>query len=141
MCTGALTITYFIPTLVGSLGYTGPTIQYMTAPIYGVCIVFVLVICNHSDYRKDRAWHLAGCGVLSAVSFAVIMGVGGKSQVTQYVFLCFAAAGIWSAIPLILVWVSNVITWPAEKRAIAQAATNAAGNCASVSRDALNVRR
>jgi hypothetical protein len=33
MCTGALTITYFIPTLVASLGYTGSAIQYMTVPI------------------------------------------------------------------------------------------------------------
>jgi hypothetical protein len=130
MCTGALTITYFIPTLVGSLGYTGATIQYMTVPIYMVCIVFVLVICNHSDYRRDRAYHLAFCGTLSAVSFAIIMGV--RNRTAQYVFLCFAAAGIWSVIPLILVWVSNIITWPAEKRAIAQAATNAAGNLASV---------
>jgi hypothetical protein len=53
-------------------------------------------------------------------------------HVPQYVLLCFAAAGIWCSIPLILVWVSNVITWPAEKRAIAQAATNAAGNMASI---------
>ncbi len=50
----------------------------------------------------------------------------------QYVLLCFAAAGIWCSVPLILVWVSNVIIWPAEKRGIAQAATNAAGNLASI---------
>jgi hypothetical protein len=130
LCTGALTITYFIPTLVGALGYTGSTIQYMTVPIYATCIILVLIVCNHSDYRRDRAWHLVFCGLLSAVSFAIIMGV--QNRIAQYVFLCFAAAGIWSAIPLILVWVSNVITWPGEKRAIAQAATNAAGNCASV---------
>lgn len=33
MATGALTITYFIPVLVGSLGYSGSAIQYMTVPI------------------------------------------------------------------------------------------------------------
>lgn len=58
--------------------------------------------------------------------------MGTTNHTVQYTMLCFAAAGIWCCIPLILVWVSNTITWPAEKRAIAQAATNALGNAASI---------
>lgn len=141
MATGALTITYFIPVLVASLGYSGPSIQYMTVPICkqyfiagltadGVCIVFILIVCFHSDRTGERAYHLAGCAAVSAICFAVIMGV--TQPTVRYVMLCFAAAGIWCSVPLILVWVSNVISWPAEKRAIAQATTNAAGNLASI---------
>lgn len=58
--------------------------------------------------------------------------MGVSAPKARYVLLCVGAAGIWTCIPLILVWVSNVISWPAEKRAIAQAATNAAGNAASI---------
>lgn len=34
---------------------------------------------------------------------------------------CFAVAGIYACAPLTLVWTSNIISWPAEKRAITQA--------------------
>jgi hypothetical protein len=93
-------------------------------------MVFIPIVCFSSDYRKDRGHHLAACGLVSTACFAGIMGT--TNTTAQYVLLCFAAAGIWCAIPLILIWVSNVIVWPAEKRAIAQAATNAAGNLASI---------
>lgn len=33
MATGALTINYFIPVVVRSLGYSGVMVQYMTVPI------------------------------------------------------------------------------------------------------------
>lgn len=46
--------------------------------------------------------------------------------------LCFVAAGIWTALPLILAWVSSTINLPAEKRAICLAMINAVGNLSSV---------
>jgi hypothetical protein len=46
--------------------------------------------------------------------------------------LCFVAAGIWTALPLILAWTSATINLPAEKRAICLAMVNAVGNLSSV---------
>lgn len=44
LATGSMTITYFIPTLVGTsgLGYTGSMVQYMTSPI-----------CKQRDQRQN----------------------------------------------------------------------------------------
>lgn len=50
----------------------------------------------------------------------------------RYVMLCFTAAGIWSALPLIIAWASKTISFPSEKRAIAIAMINAVGNLSSV---------
>ncbi|CAI0654813.1 unnamed protein product [Colletotrichum noveboracense] len=46
--------------------------------------------------------------------------------------ICFVAAGIWSALPLVLSWTSGTISLPAEKRAIVLALVNAFGNFSSV---------
>lgn len=43
-----------------------------------------------------------------------------------------AIGGIYACAPLVLVWTSNVICWPAEKRAVTQAFVNALGNSASI---------
>lgn len=112
MATGAMTITYFIPTLVGSLGYKGSQIQYMTAPIYAVGIVIVLIVCFTSDWVGERGFYVVGAGLIGAVCFGVIMGV--TNHVVQYVFLCFGLASIFSSVPTLLVWASNEVSHPRE---------------------------
>lgn len=54
LATGSQTIQYFIPTLVGQLGYTGYTKQYMTIPIYIVALVSIITFYFISDMRKER---------------------------------------------------------------------------------------
>lgn len=130
MATGAMTITYFIPTLVGSLGYKGSMVQYMTAPIYAVGIVIVLIVCFTSDWLGERGFYVVGAGLMGSVCFGVIMGV--TNHMVQYVFLCFGLASIFSSVPTLLVWASNEVSHPREKRAIIQAAMNVAGNLASI---------
>jgi hypothetical protein len=60
------------------------------------------------------------------------MGLGNDNLKVQYAFLCFAVGGIYASCPLVLVWTSNVVSWPAEKRAVTQAFVNAMGNSASI---------
>jgi len=102
----------------------------MTAPIYAVGIVCVFTVCFTSDLIGERGYFVVGAGLVGGVSFAVIMGV--TNHVVQYVFLCFGLAGIFCAVPTILVWCSNEVSWPREKRAIVQANLNVFGNVASI---------
>lgn len=46
--------------------------------------------------------------------------------------LCFYIAGLYTALPLILNWASEVIDLPAEKRAVVVALTNSVGNLSAV---------
>lgn len=93
-------------------------------------MVFIPIVCFHSDYRQERGFHLAGTAVFTGACFAAIMGI--TAHKAQYALLCFAVAGIYVCIPLVLVWTSNVVSWPAEKRAVTQATVNAMGNAASI---------
>ncbi|KAI0317731.1 major facilitator superfamily domain-containing protein [Amylostereum chailletii] len=130
LATGAQTIQYFIPTLVGQLGYEGYIKQYMTIPIYAVAFLAILGFCFASDIQRERGHWITAASLLAGVSFIVIVAV--ENDKVKYAFLCFAVAGVYAACPLTLLWVSGLITHPAEKRAIAIAFVNALGNSASI---------
>ncbi|KAL0930368.1 putative vitamin H transporter [Colletotrichum truncatum] len=130
MIVGAGTISYFLPVLTKSLGYSQVTAQYMTVPIYMVALVFAIASAISSDYFKDRRFHIAAFSALGLVSCIVAASV--LNPTVRYVMLCFLAAGVWSALPMALTWTSNIIQWPREKRAVSLAMVNAIGNLSSV---------
>ncbi|KAH7134053.1 putative vitamin H transporter [Dactylonectria macrodidyma] len=127
---GAGTISYFIPTITVSLGYETVKAQYMTVPIYAVASVCLNILAWSSDRTGDRRWHIAGALGVGFACSVVCCAV--KTAVVRYVMICFVAAGIWSALPLIMTWTSGVISLPAEKRAVVLALVNAFGNFSSV---------
>lgn len=127
---GAGTISYFIPTITVTLGYDTVTAQYMTVPIYAVAAICLNILAWSSDRHAERRWHVTGA---LAVGFACSVTCAAVNKpVVRYVMICFTAASIWSALPLILSWASGVFTLPPEKRAIVLALVNAFGNFSSV---------
>ncbi|KAF9269899.1 MFS general substrate transporter [Marasmius fiardii PR-910] len=130
LATGSQTIQYFIPTLVGQLGYEGYDKQYMTIPIYMVALVFILFFCFLSDLRKERGNYVSITSLIAGVGFIITVAVNDNH--VKYTFLCFAVGGVYAACPLTLLWVSGVIDHPAEKRAVAIAFVNGLGNSASI---------
>jgi predicted MFS family arabinose efflux permease len=95
-----------------------------------VAVVGILVIPISSDRLKERPWHITISMAAGAGCFAVLVAT--QNAKVQYVFLCFGVAFIYANAPLVLVWTSNIISYPAEKRAITQAFVNAMGNSASI---------
>jgi MFS family permease len=127
---GAGTISYFIPTITKSLGYSTTVAQYMTVPVYAVATVCLNICAYSADRNGERRFHIAAAlsvGFVSALVCAIV-----QTPMVRYVMLCFVAAGIWSALPLILAWASKTFDFPAEKRAICIAMINAVGNLSSV---------
>ncbi|EFQ31585.1 major facilitator superfamily transporter [Colletotrichum graminicola M1.001] len=127
---GAGTISYFIPTITLTLGYDTVTAQYMTVPVYAVASVCLNIVAWSSDRRAERRWHVAAPLALGFACSVVCAAV--QAPVVRYVMICFVAAGIWSALPLVLSWASGVVSLPPEKRAIVLAMVNAFGNFSSV---------
>lgn len=134
---GSGTISYFIPTLTKTLGYDDVTAQYMTVPIY-IVAAFVAncaaVVADRFQRKKGgngaRAPFVAFFLCLGCVCAVVCAAV--THRIVRYVMTCFVAAGIWTALPLALAWISNTINTPPEKRAIVLALVNACGNLSSV---------
>ncbi|KAK0433316.1 major facilitator superfamily domain-containing protein [Armillaria borealis] len=130
LATGSQTIQYFIPTLVGQLGYSGVSKQYMTIPVYMVALVCILTFCFLSDIKKERGNFVSLTSLIAGISFIIVVAVDAKK--VKYAFLCFAVGCVYAACPLTLLWVSSVIDHPAEKRAVAIALVNGLGNSASI---------
>ncbi|KFY16962.1 hypothetical protein V492_00971 [Pseudogymnoascus sp. VKM F-4246] len=130
LCTCAGTITYFIPTLMESLGYKGNKIQYMTIPIYCVALVIVLICCFSSDLQNERPKHIMVMALISTVSLIIVAAI--ENPKARYVFLAFGAAGIWCCSPLTLSYLSNIICRPMEKRAVSIGIVNALANLSSI---------
>ncbi|OJD29111.1 major facilitator superfamily transporter [Diplodia corticola] len=135
---GSGTISYFIPTLTKTLGYDGVTAQYMTVPIY----VVAALVANCAAVAADRVQRRSGgangarapfvAAFLALGCACAVVCAAVTHHVVRYVMTCFVAAGIWTALPLALAWISNTINAPPEKRAIVLALVNACGNLSSV---------
>ncbi|KAJ1561486.1 hypothetical protein HK405_003786 [Cladochytrium tenue] len=130
MTTGSQTIQYFVPTLMTQLGYSGNMAQYMTIPPYLVAAVFIIGLGFLSDRTGERALVISSATAMAAICFVV--DLTSYNTHVQYAFLCFAIGGVWASCFLVLVYLSNVIAWPSEKRAVSQAFVNAMGNSASI---------
>jgi hypothetical protein len=52
LCTGAQTMQYFVPTLVGALGWTGAVGQYHTIPVYASAVSLHLVLTMSKQALK-----------------------------------------------------------------------------------------
>lgn len=130
MVVGAGTISYYLPTLTQSLGYSNTVAQYMTIPIYVVAVISSIEGAISSDHFEERKYHIcvfAGLGFVASVIAANLL-----NATVRYIMLCLMAAGIWTALPMVLTWTGNIIQWPREKRAISFATVNAIGNLSSV---------
>ncbi|KAL4923607.1 major facilitator superfamily domain-containing protein [Aspergillus undulatus] len=130
LVTGAQTMQYFIPTLVETFGWTGPTGQYHTIPAYMAALVYVVLSCYLAD-RYKRKWQficsLSGIGCILFIAVATV-----QNRMVQYILTIFAFGTIYGCSPLVKTWVSDVIPQPAAKRAVAIALINAIGNASSI---------
>ncbi|KAL4777076.1 hypothetical protein BDW60DRAFT_55142 [Aspergillus nidulans var. acristatus] len=75
MIVGAGTISYYLPTLTGNLGYDSVTAQYMTIPIYLIAVVFSIARA-FSDHFQERKYHIcvfATVGCIASIVAAIIL--------------------------------------------------------------------
>ncbi|ETN44778.1 uncharacterized protein HMPREF1541_09653 [Cyphellophora europaea CBS 101466] len=123
------TVSYFFPTLMGALGYSGRMVQFMTVPIYTVTLVFNLAMGFSADFTGKKAYHVVGCCVFAIVSF--IICAAATQFPVRYAFICFGFAGVQCCVPLLISW--EVTMFPGrERRAVSVPVINGFGNLASV---------
>ncbi|KAI4677962.1 uncharacterized protein J4E84_008909 [Alternaria hordeiaustralica] len=122
----ALTVSYFIPTMLRGMGYTSTSAQWMTVPIWSCGAVFQLFWSWTSDKTEDRRWHNAGLLAFAGVATLVALLV--SNSAVKYAMLCLQTGAMYTTVPLILNWTSEVMSQPARKRSIAIALVNSFGH-------------
>lgn len=121
--------------------------QYHTIPVYASALVFILVFCFCSDIKQNKPLFIAIASLIGTLCFIVTVAVQNHTVQCKHtvhcsaldmltlapdIFIIFGFGAVYAVCPLVLTWVPNVISWPAEKRAVAIALVNALGNSASI---------
>ncbi|KAG2417099.1 hypothetical protein HFD88_008317 [Aspergillus terreus] len=125
----ALGIQNFMPTLTRTLGYSDIVSLLLVAPPYVFVFVYMLGHGALCDLRQARFLFCIYPLPLSAVGFIMLMTL--RSFAGRYVGL-FLAMLISSAGSTMLTWATDIISYPASKRAVVFAAINMVGNTASI---------
>lgn len=123
-------ITYFVPVVLKSMGYSSVAAQWMTVPIWISGAVVMVIASFTSDYFQDRRRHIIGCMLTCFVSCIVCLTV--TNEKVRYAMLCFYIGGIFAAVSQILNWTSHTFSLPDQKRSVAIAFVNSFGNLSSL---------
>ncbi|BCS20356.1 uncharacterized protein APUU_20788A [Aspergillus puulaauensis] len=129
---GSSTLSYFYPTLVSGLGYTGNMAQYMVIPIYAAAFVCNAIVGYFADHhQRHRGFFLVAMMLVAMVCSIVICAV--YDLKARYALLVIMAMGLWASNGLSLAYASTSFgDMPREVRAISLALVNAMGNLAQI---------
>ena len=96
----------FFPTIIASFGYTNARAQLFTVPPYAVAFVGTIIASYLSDRFRSRGIFVIILQLLSAVGFAILLGVPNNNAV-RYFATFLAVLGCFSNGPLMLSWAAN----------------------------------
>ncbi|TFK33097.1 MFS general substrate transporter [Crucibulum laeve] len=119
----------FLPTLLQTLGYSRLTTLILCAPPAFVSAVFTFYVARHSDKTKSRFAHIAASLFLSILGFMISMVTMNQGARYFAIFLMFLTMGGWVTL---LAWVTNSISSPSPKRAVALGLTCACSQLGSL---------
>ncbi|OAX41332.1 MFS general substrate transporter [Rhizopogon vinicolor AM-OR11-026] len=117
-----LSFNAFFPTLSATLGYSSTVSLLLCSPpwMFATCAAFLM--SRHSDQAGERFGHIAISLVVGIVGF--LMAMGTMSTAVRYLSL-FLMAQSYAAFIVLWAWVSNSISRPQSKKAVALAFINA----------------
>jgi MFS family permease len=124
------TVTTFFPIVVKTLGFGNTQTLLLTAPPYILGVITTFANALHSDYTKERFYHVCLPPILAVFAFGLAAGT--TSTVPRYIAMMLMIPGIYTGYVIGLGWISTSIPRPPAKRAAALALVNAFSNLCSV---------
>ncbi|KAH9910536.1 MFS general substrate transporter [Fomitopsis serialis] len=128
---GTATITYFLPTLIVELGFSGIDAQGMTVAPYFAGWFLVVFQAWHSDRTRDRGWHVMLSTAIAFIGYLILATSVQKSVGAGYFALFLVVGGNFSLFPLVMSWAANCFS-PTPKRGVGTAFIVSIANCISI---------
>ncbi|PLW23235.1 hypothetical protein PCASD_09229 [Puccinia coronata f. sp. avenae] len=122
MITSSLHISYFIPSIVVSLGHHGREAQFMTVPPYVISCVSALSVSFSADHFGERMLHVAIPTSFSGLLYALCLGI--HLPKVRYALVCLGFGATYGSLPVALSWVSSFGGTHKQKRGITLAMVN-----------------
>jgi MFS transporter, ACS family, tartrate transporter len=115
---------FWLPTLVHSFGIAVTRVGWITMLPFACSAPFMIWVGRHSDRKNERVWHLIGTSLLGFAGFA---GASlSEGLIPQVFFLCFAAMGVYGALPIFWTFPTTFLASTAAAAGIA--VINSVGN-------------
>lgn len=95
----------FLPTILGSMGYTGTKAQLFSVPPYAAGAIVTVLVGWTSDKTRMRGYCNIGTGVIGIVGFILLIST--SNPAAQYVGTFLGAMGIYPTVSNTLSWVVN----------------------------------
>jgi len=93
---GLYGITFWLPQILQSMGYSSRATGLLVALPYALAAVSMIAWGRHSDRTGERVWHVALACLLSTFAFALIAGVDSPALV--FIALALVAIGVCSTL-------------------------------------------
>ena len=85
-----------------NLGVSSIEAQGLTVAPYVFAYLLVFALARHSDYKQERAWHIMGASLLSAIGYVILATPLGRNLAVAYLALFLVVGGVFSLVPLVL---------------------------------------
>jgi MFS transporter, ACS family, DAL5 transporter family protein len=118
----------FLPLVVKGLGYKSITANLMSVPPYVCGAVGLYIFALHSDYRRERGFHIVGGLVVCLVGLIITVTV--SHQQSRYAGLCILTFGSYVSAPLTAAWLSGNTPEPGKRSLVL--GVNGFGNLAGI---------
>jgi hypothetical protein len=96
-----------LPLLVDEMSSTEAEVYLMTAPPYASALVCCLLVSYSASRRNEHGFHLMFSLSVALLGFILMLTLINRGKVVLYVSLCITCSGIFSALPLLLSWLTN----------------------------------
>jgi hypothetical protein len=118
----------FLPLVVKGLGYQSITANLMSVPPYVCGAVGLYIFALHSDYRRERGFHILGGLILCLVGLIITVTV--SHTPSRYAGLCILTFGSYVSAPLTVAWLSGNTPEPGKRSLVL--GVNGFGNLAGI---------
>ncbi|KAL4072328.1 MFS nicotinic acid transporter Tna1 [Scleroderma citrinum] len=127
--TPAYGITFFLPTILNSFGYSTPISQLLTVPIYVAATINMITVAHFSDKLKIRSLFIFALQFITLIGY--IIEISNSPSGIKYfgAFLC--VIGSYSGVPCALGWLANNLNGK-YKRAVGLALQGGMGNLGGI---------
>lgn len=105
--TPAYGITFFLPTILNSFGYSIPISQLLTVPIYVAATISMISVSHISDKMRIRSPFIFALQFITLVGFAIEISSSPSGVKYFGTFLC--VIGSYTGVPCSIGWLANNI--------------------------------
>lgn len=123
----------FLPTILQQMGYTDINAQGLSAPVFLVAFVVMLLIARASDKLKTRSTFVCFAALLSCSGYLLIAAGGYYHWPERIRYACLYAAtsGFFSVITIVITWTMNNQETNASK-GVGMTILNVIGQCGEI---------